>query len=388
MPLYQADWIFPANSSPIPNGFLEVDDQGRILSLGQQAPSSDQPILKLQGALVPGFINAHCHLELSHLRGRIPSGTGLLPFLRGVVGLREVPAEEIQAAIREADRFMWEEGIQAVGDISNTVDTAKVKSQSPIEYFTFVEVFDFLQGADMAKQVFAKAQQTYEAHEDPKRMVPHAPYTVSPELFALIRDFNPRGGTLSIHNQETPAEDQLFLDKSGDFLDFYRDFGFSLDAFAPFGKTSLAATLPQLDPNRRTLFVHNTLTTEADIDLAEDWSEKVYWATCPRANQYIEQRLPDYEMLFDSGVRVCIGTDSLSSNYSLSILEEMKLIQEACPTIDLRTLVSWATLNGAEALGLDARLGTFSPGKLPGVVLIEGLDGDRLTAQSKARRLH
>ncbi len=387
MPVYRADFVFPADRAPIANGYVEVDGEGRILHVSEHAPS-DTNVTRLEGALVPGLINTHCHLELSHMKGRVDTGTGLLPFLKAVVTLRDVDPTEIQAAIVRADADMWASGIQAVGDISNTADTAAVKAASSIQYYTFVEAFDFLQGGQMAKDVFAKAQSVLALHQEPKRMVPHAPYTVSPDLFEAIRKNHDRGGVISIHNQETEAEDELFQTNTGGFVEFYKDFGFSLDHFTAFAKTSLAATLPHLDNDRRTLFVHNTQTTETDLELASYWNGKTYWCSCPNANLYIENRLPSYVTWIASGVTVTLGTDSLTSNWQLDLVEEMKSIQRLQSYIDTRTLVQWATLNGAEALGFDARLGSLSLGKVPGLVLIEGVDGEgRLVAGSKGRRI-
>ncbi len=382
----QADFLYPADRSPLRNGYLGLADDGTIQELGRTPPAGVE-VERFAGGLAPGFVNTHCHLELSHLRGRVDTGTGLLPFLRAVVTLRDTEQSEIDAAIRAGDAEMWANGIQAVGDISNATHTASVKSDSPISYYTFVEVFDFLQGGEMARGVFAKAEETYAAQPEPKRYVPHAPYTVSTELYRLIAAANPQGGTVSIHNQETLAESELFFDKSGEFLDFYRDFDFPLDAFEASAKTSLAATLPHLDPSRRNLFVHNTLTSAADIEAAEAWSDGVYWATCPNANLYIENRLPRYTDFIEADARVTIGTDSLSSNWQLSVLAELQSIVRYQSHVDTPTLLRWATLNGAEALGVDAHLGSLTRGKRPGVLLLQNLaDGD-LTAATTVRRL-
>jgi len=384
---YTADVLFPADRAPIENGYVTFDNSGMITDIGEVLPKG----VKAQhhkGALVAGFINTHCHLELSHMKGRVDTGTGLIPFIKGVVTLRDIDPLQIASAIQEADQCMWDAGIQAVGDISNTADTARVKSTSPITYFTFVEAFDFLQGGTMAKEVFAKAELTYQAQPEPKRYVPHAPYTVSPALHTLINEANPSGGTVSIHNQETPPENEFFETKTGGFVDFYREFGFEIEHVTASAKTSLAATLPYLEPADRVLFVHNTLTTKADMELAHKWSEKVFWATCPNANLYIENRLPRYQDFIESGARMTIGTDSLTSNWQLSILEEMKTIQRYQRFVDTEMLIQWATLNGAEALGLDGQLGSLTIGKRPGLVLIEGFDKDGLfTQESKATRL-
>ncbi len=387
MPIFQADFVFPADRAPIRNGYVSLDGEGRVLSVSEQSPG-DGEVTVLMGALVPGLINTHCHLELSHMRGRVDTGTGLLPFLKAVVTLRDVDPADIQAAIEHADAAMWASGIQAVGDISNTADTARVKSRSPIEYYTFVEAFDFLQGGPMAKEVLAKALAVLEQQPEPRRLVPHAPYTVSADLFAALRQNNIRGGTTSIHNQETVAEDELFETKTGGFVDFYKGFGFSIEGFSASATTSLAATLPHLEADRRTLFVHNTQTRPADLETAQAWSDKTYWCTCPNANLYIENRLPNYADWIEAGVTATLGTDSLTSNWQLDIVEEMKAIQRYQSYVDTRTLVQWATLNGAEALGFDARLGSLTPGKVPGLALIDKVDAEgRLTNESRGRRV-
>jgi cytosine/adenosine deaminase-related metal-dependent hydrolase len=125
-----------------------------------------------------------------------------------------------------------------------------------------------------------------------------------------------------------------------------------------------------MDPNQRTLFVHNTLTSREDIAAAHTWSDKVYWATCPNANLFIENKLPDYQFFIDADARMTIGTDSLSSNWQLSILEEMKTISRYQSYVPFDTLLQWATLNGARALGMEDELGSLEAGKAPGVLLL------------------
>ena len=298
--------------------------------------------------------------------------------------------EEILDAISKADAQMEEEGIVAVGDISNKVDTAKAKEQSNIRYYTFVEMFDFLQNE--------RAQATYEQYKtvfdnqsrnNGNRIsyVPHAPYTVSKALFNIIREQNNPNATLSIHNQETAHEDNLFLKKEGGFVDFFGGFGVTLDDFQPTGQTAIHYAMDNMDPNQRTLFVHNTMTSDADIKAAHKWSDKVYWATCANANLYIENRLPNYKTFIDNNARMTIGTDSLTSNWRLSILDEMKTISKYQSYVDFETLLRWATLNGAEALGFEDELGSFEVGKKPGVNLLNLNSDLKITDKTKVERL-
>lgn len=387
---FTADYVYPVAAEPIKNGVVITDDAGKILAV-ETRDSHDPASLEYHaGAIVPGFVNTHCHLELSHMKGRVDTGTGLLPFIHNVVSFRNFPMEEILDAIEKADQEMFEAGIVAVGDISNKLDTAAQKDKSRIRYYTFVEAFDFLTDANAAHtfqqaEVVLAGQST--AHGNRKSAVPHAPYSMSRKLFQLLNAVNGPGDTISIHNQETPHEDALFLSKTGGFIDFYKGFGISLDGFSATGKTSIHYAMENMDPRCRTLFVHNTLTGPEDIRAAQSWSEHVYWATCPNANLYIENRMPFYQHFLENNARLTIGTDSLTSNWQLSVLEEMKAIARYQSYIPFETLLRWATLNGAEALGFQADLGSIEPGKTPGLNLLSlGADG-KLSGETRVRRL-
>ena len=363
-----ADWVYPVSSSRVKHGVVVLDGD-KVLAVEQRQNVPADQLEYFKGILIPGFINTHCHLELSHLKGKVETGTGLIPFIEQVVKLRETSQDVIDQAIAEADDYMWKQGIQAVGDISNKTDTFEVKRKSKIAYYTFVEMFDFMQG-DKMKDLISGNLHTFEQAPIPKAVVPHAPYSVSQELFEKIKSLNKELVTVSIHNQETPAEEELFKTGTGDFFPFVRKFGFNFDAFKKTGQSSIHFVLQHLDPNQRTLFVHNTLTSKADIGAAQSWSEKVYWATCPNANLYIENKLPNYQYFIDDASRMTIGTDSLTSNWQLSVLEEMKTIARYQSYVPFETLLRWATINGAEALGMEKELGSIEAGKTPGILLL------------------
>lgn len=387
-----ADWLCPVSAAPIEKAVLITDSNGKILAIEPSDAHDPSSVEQHRGVLVPGFVNAHCHLELSHMKGKVDTGTGLIPFITGVVTQRNASAEVIAEAIERAEQEMIEGGIVAVGDISNAPDTFATKAKGRLRYHTFLECFDFLQDAG-ADKTFADGLSVYEqlvlAPGSKRSLVPHAPYSVSKSLFGKINAFNlDTDITISIHNQETPPEQELFIEKTGGFLDFYARFGISLEQFEPTGKGSIHYALTHMDPAKRTLFVHNTLTTKADIEAARAWNPQVYWATCPNANLYIENRLPDYATFLETEANVCIGTDSLTSNWQLSILEEMKAIARYQSYVPFDTLLRWATLNGARALGFEDTLGSLDAGKTPGIVLLEGLGQDwKLGAGVRARRL-
>jgi len=202
-------------------------------------------------------------------------------------------------------------------------------------------------------------------------MVPHAPYSVSKTLFEKINNVN-KGNSLpvTIHNQETLHENQFFLDKTGDLLKFYSGFQLPIDQFSPTGETSTHYATRYMDASQQTIFVHNTIMSKADIQSTIQWSPTVYFATCANANLYIENKLPFYKDFIDANARITIGTDSLTSNWQLSILEEMKTIQNFQSYLNTEELITWSTINGARALSMDDTLGSFEVGKSPGVNLL------------------
>lgn len=380
---HTADYLYPITAAPIKGGIIGLDDSGKIREILDPAASTfSAPATapqKHDGILIPGFINTHCHLELSHLVGKSQTGKTLLPFLVDVVTMREMPQEEIDAAIKLQDRLMWESGIQAVGDICNKLDTAPVKASSPIRYYSFVEMFDFLQ-PERARDSYDGYKAVYdeqaEGNGNAKSAVPHAPYTVSDPLYVLINATNDASKTVSIHSEETPAENELFLTGDGPFHAFFQGFGASIDGFEATGKTSIHHSIRHMNPANRTIFVHNTLTRPEGIRAAEDWGQNgVYWATCPNANLYIENRLPRYDIFVEEGVKVTVGTDSLTSNWQLSILEELRTISKYQSYLPLDTLLTWATINGAEALQFDEELGSLEVGKRPGLLALSNLEG-------------
>ena len=373
MHILTADYIF-LNRELKKSKYITISEAGEIRDIGDisQLPTTDRR--HYSGLLCPGFVNAHCHLELSHLKSRVDTGTGLIPFLKKVVTLRDIPQEEIKAAIIAADTEMQANGIVAVGDISNVADTSTTKAQSPIKYYTFVEMFDFMQDS-MTEATFQKAEDVYAQFaiqgKDNKSLVPHAPYTVSRGLMRRISEFNAGQGTVSIHNQETPHENALFRGESSDFHALFSQFGFTYPDSIVTGKSSLQYFTENYPHRQRTVLVHNTMSTQEDVNHALTWNPATYWVSCPNANLYIENRLPNYQMLIENDAKVCLGTDSLSSNWQLSIWEEVKTLLRYQSSIPLSTALTWATSNGAVALGFEQELGSFEVGKKPGIVWID-----------------
>lgn len=384
-----ASWIYPVSSAPLKNGVIALRDDGTIEEVLAAAEAEAKNIPHIQyyeGILVPGLINTHCHLELSHLKGKIPMHTGLPGFVKQVIQQRSSSAEEIETAMLRADEEMYRNGIVAVGDISNQILSKEVKLQSKIYYHTFVEAMGF--NPAKAPEIVANAKHTRAAFFPLKAtIVPHAPYSVSAELFNEINAVSGiTGESISIHNQETADENAFFESKTGHFLKLYEFLGLDISFFDVKGKSSLQTYLPLLSNAPRTLLVHNTFTNKADLEFAAAAHQLLFWCLCPNANLYIEDRLPDIALLKDAGVTLTLGTDSLASNQQLNILAEMYSLQERAD-VSFDELLRWGTLNGAAFLGIDTIYGSFEKGKKPGLNLIVQTEGQRLTSDTKIQRL-
>jgi cytosine/adenosine deaminase-related metal-dependent hydrolase len=362
----------------IPEGTtLEVSETGVIISILDKPGAGT---VFYDGALAPGFVNAHCHLELSHMKGVVPEHTGLIPFLKTIPQRRnDFTGEQKKEGRTNAYNELVRNGVVAVGDIANTTDTLDVRATGELHVCTFIESIGFTEAN--AQRSFDYALKTYEAFfsQQPgdKRLTqaiaPHAPYSVSSSLFRLI-DAHVPGGLLSIHNQENEEENKYYKAKEGAVGDLLHTLGIDDSLFSPTGLSSLISYLQWLSPSHSFILVHNTCTTRQEVQYAQNRLKEVHWCLCPNANLYIENTLPDIHMLTSEGVNICIGTDSLASNRRLSILAELSSIKAHYPELDWQTLLTWGTRNGAKALHMDDIIGTIEPGKTPGIIQITGLD--------------
>ena len=380
-----ANWIYPVTSEPIAEGVLEVSETGEITAVlrPQQAASKGiETIERFEGVLVPGFVNTHCHLELSHLFGKIPEQTGLPAFVREIVAQRAAEDELVIAAMQLADKQMFENGIVAVGDISNQLISKSVKQHSSLYYHTFVEVFGFNRPSQPIVEEAVKIRDSYWPLK--ASIVPHAPYSVFKELFQYIEKNTRPQDILSIHNQETAAENEFFEKGTGDFEATYQRMGISKTDAHGSGENAIRYHLPQM-PANKTLLVHNTFTSKADIDFAQAQHQHLYWCLCPNANVYIENNLPNVNAFIEAKVKVTLGTDSLASNHQLSILAEMQTLQQQ-KQVPFNELLKWATINGAEFFGIENQYGSFEVGKTPGINLIE-LGNAKIIKSKNVKRL-
>jgi aminodeoxyfutalosine deaminase len=385
----KADYLFDGFQMLPADSVLICGQQGKIEEIVSEHEAGSD-LERFSGMLVPGFVNCHCHLELSHLKGLIPEKQGLIHFVLSVMSQRFQPFPLKQEAILNAEKEMLSSGIVAVGDICNTTDTGFVKMAKRLDYYHFIELLGW--APEMAKARFDAGEKL--AHEfvdlglDEKQisLVPHAPYSVSTELWDLMKSgFS--GKTVTIHNQESSTENDFFLSGKGDMNRLYAQLKMDNSHFKAPGSRSLSFYLSKLKAADRILLVHNTYMNEADLIEASDFSEGLFLCLCPNANLYIENRLPDIPLFLKHTDHVVLGTDSLASNKQLSILEEMKSIKKIFPHITSVEMLVWATSNGARALSFDSTLGDLRKGKNPGIVLIENLVGREIGDASTSRRI-
>ncbi len=370
---FHADKLFDGYDFLAADKVLITDEEGIVQDIVPAGEAGDD-IQEFRGILSPGFINCHCHLELSHMKGHIPEGTGLVQFVLDVVGQRHFPEDEILDAIAKAEDEMLVNGIVAVGDICNNALTIRQKTKGRIYYHNFIEASGFnpliaAQRFERSVGFFRDYAKNYSIPVESNSIVPHAPYSVADELWELIIRF-PGNHLLTIHNQETAGENEWFMKKQGEFTELYEKMNIDSSFFIPSGKTSLQTFLPKLLPNQALILVHNVQTSEEDILFAKNNGNQLYWCLCPNANQYISRQFPNIDLLTRHECEMVLGTDSLASNHQLSILEEMKTIEKNFPAIKKETLLKWATSNGARALQMDSLLGSFEKGKKPGIINI------------------
>ncbi len=384
-----ATYVLPITGKAIKDGVVEVADDGTIH--GVYPPNSDlisgKPIRNHAGIITPGFVNTHCHLELSHMKGVIPKETGLIPFLQQVIAHRLIDESEIVSAMQVADKQLYDNGVVAVGDHANTGVSAAVKKNSKLHYHTFVEVLGF--EPDLAGSKLAEARVIASRFDKGSSSITaHAPYSVSKELMRLIDEEAGRQGMpLSIHNQESEAENRLFRYKEGPFLDFYNGLGKDITDFKAQARNSLHTFMPYLSSDTPVLLVHNTYTAAKDIFFIERQGRKVTWCFCPNANLYIEGMLPKLRHFIQYRHAITLGTDSLASNDRLCILAELKTIHQHFPELSLTDTIQWATINGARFLGIDDAFGSLERGKTPGVNLLTKTRGLALTPDTEVVRL-
>lgn len=346
---------------------LVLNDKGEFEGLIDASTVKNSQIEHHIGIITPGFINVHCHLELSHMHELIPQKKGFLEFARAIITKRNsVAIDKMTEAAMKADEQMRNYGIVAVGDISNTDLSFPIKKKSNIHYHTFIELLGLnpAQQQPMMQYGIGLLDQLKQL-QLAGSLAPHAPYSCSAELIKAIALQNENQGTpTSIHNQESEDENKFLRGEPSQFDELYKFLQLDISWFKPHFKSSLNAYVKLLN-NFNNILVHNTFSSEEDIRSA---GPNVFWCLCPSANLYIEDTLPNFNQLLKNTQQICFGTDSLASNSDLNIVKEASMFYER--TGDLELSLKGLTSTAAKALGINDRFGIFVKGKNTGVNLI------------------
>jgi len=392
-----AQYLFPLTGSPILRGYLCLNTDGTILEIGKLEDEVESTEF-YNGILCPGFVNSHCHIELSHLKGSFDQDTGMAGFIRQINQMRNsVGLDGRKAAMQKEMEQLYNSGVSAIADISNGSESFEIKSTSKIYTRTFLEIF----GTESENSTFLMQRVRELAHKAKEHGIdasptPHSCYTMSPELLKESSVDALKEGFLSFHSQESMEEEELIMNGTGPLAEEYRRRGLSTPPVL--GISPLLYFLQILKSiegvenkkiKEQILLVHNTFTNEESVDAAIESIENLYWAICPLSNIFIHRALPDINLLRNKGANITLGTDSLSSNTILSMVEEIKVIHQYFPYITLEEVLKWSSLNGAKFLKREDELGSFEVGKRPGIVLVDNIDWQnmKLTAQSNSLRL-
>lgn len=383
-----ANYIYLIEKPPLKNGIVEINNQGEIINIidtkGDLRESRNLEFYN--GVITPGFVNTHCHLELSGLKGLINKNAGLPHFLKSMISFkRNGKIENSIKAIELYDSLMRKNGIVAVGDIANTDLTISTKKKSQIFYHTFIEAIGLAANYDEIFNLNKKTLEEYLNNGLNTSIVPHAPYSVSKNLFLKIKEFSEtHDSTVSIHNQECEEEDLMFKNKSGELVNIFLDLHIDLREWKATGKASIESVTDYLPKNNNIIFVHNTFSLMEDVLWMKEKFKNAYWCLCPNSNLYIENKLPDLDIFYPYSDNITLGTDSLASNSTLSILDEMKTIVKYNDKIVFEDVIKWATLNGAKALNIDQKFGSIEIGKTPGLNLISNFNFEKMQLSDKS----
>lgn len=376
--LYRADWVLPIVTPPVRDGWVVVRD-GRVERVGQGVPRPSGIEERDLGAraILPGLVNAHTHLELAHLRDRVPPAKSMPVWVCDMLaarGFAPPPRAPIVAALAEARCA----GTALIGDISNSLATVAPLVESGLSALVFHEVLGFR--PDGARAIVAGAAAAIAAQGSNDRvrvsLAVHAPYSSSPELFREVRtwlDVERPAPITSVHLGESPEELRFLAEGAGPWRELLEEFHVWNPAWTPpaCGPVEYLDRLGFIRPG--TIAVHGVQLDERDLVRLRDAGATL--VTCPRSNQWVGVGAPPVERFFSSGVRVAVGTDSLASVGDLSLFAELAELRRLAPSVSARRLIDSATRRGAAALGFANDLGVISPGARAELIAVEVRDG-------------
>lgn len=374
--LLEARWVLPISGPPVRDGAVLLAHDGRILAVGprhsvRSLAVRTRPVFAGE-ILMPALVNAHLHLELSALRGRLPGGAGLVPWVRALLTTR---ASLDEARVRESVARALDElraaGVGVLGDVTSGIAGAEIPLDSPFAGVRFHEAL-----AARPEEAEATLARTLSRVADERgpltpALAAHSPATCSAELLRAIARVSP-GKPVSVHLAEDPSERTLFASGEGAWASLLSERGIPLPPKRTGTPTGVLATAGLLGP--RTLAVHAIDLDDADVKLLA--ASGATAVLCPRSNRFLGVGAPDAGRLLAAGIPIALGTDSLGSCPSLSILEEA-----AALGIDPVQAIRAATRGGARALGL-SHMGSLEPGQFPGLIAVDAVVGRRSPPES------
>jgi cytosine/adenosine deaminase-related metal-dependent hydrolase len=375
MKRFAAQYVITNSGLPLKRAVVTTENDGTIISVEDTRGNLKEKhsTVYYNGIIIPGFVNCHCHLELSHMKGSVPGQTGLGGFLEHIRNSRENDKEKIIAGASSADNYMYNEGVVLCADICNTSDTFALKKDSLISYFNLLEVFGIdPEKAEKRMNEITVVSEAARRNELMYSLIPHSAYSMSLTLLRILKNECRNNTLTSIHFMETEAEKSLLKDHSGPLMESYQSMGILPERLET-AESHEEVVLNEVTRSGNLILVHATYADRDTIRTVKV-RNNLFWCLCPNSNLYIENKLPPVSQLIEENCDLVIGTDSLASNLKLSILEELKTIQFNFPDISLSNLISFATANGARALGKEKLYGTIEPGKKPGLLVLENVD--------------
>ena len=381
MPHYRAAWLLPISQPPIRDAWLRTD-RGRIVAFGHTRPGDftarDETDLG-EVAVLPGLVNAHTHLELSWMRGRIPETDDFDGWIRTIIELKHQSAQHgdhVAAAMGEAIREARAFGTVLVGDITNTLATSRPLQEHGMAAVVFHELLGFRgeDAASLMQQAIGRLESEPASDLVRHTLAPHATYSVSPALFGLIRTAlrHEPFARSSVHLAESAAEIEFLKHGTGPCR----------AGLEQMGKWDSSWVCPRSSPvdyldrmgflDDRVLVVHGVHFSAAELKRLA--AIGVTLVTCPRGNMRTGAGTPPIEDFFAAGVRVAVGTDSLASVPDLNLFSELEEMRRLAPALPARVLLESATINGARALGFEPDFGTIDSGKRDAIIAVQ-LDG-------------
>ena len=384
---FSANYIYTNTGLPIKNGVIGVNDDGTIVEIidhkGQEKEYAHTEFRN--GIIVPGFINAHSHTELSMLKGKINPKTGLADFVNQIRNFRLQNADVDKSIIAGALSEVHRSGTVAIADICNTTDSLSAKQHSFARFVNFVEVLGL--DNEKAQHIMDRAlaiQEDFNQLNGSKTFLsPHSVYALSTQLWEQLAQNLTSNDIVSIHFAESRDEEQFTLSQSGAIAKNYSNWGLNA-LHAPKG-LPIDIVKKYLPKEAKILFVHNTFLSRKQAHELNNHFTNAFFVLCPTSNFYIENTLPNIPMFSELQLSIALGTDSLASSHTLSIFEQIRLILSAYSEISFAEVLRWATINGAIALGFDSHFGTIELGKSPGLNLITPFDFKNGTINDDSR---